>query len=86
MIINKKNFHDQSIDSNTKDYTTVCLLDYDYNKNNYRLIAVDLNRKRKLDVVPKAVQQIEFVGWLMNDVKDANPNGALPNNDHYKFV
>ena len=26
-----------------KDYTTGCLLDYDYIKNHYRLIAVDLS-------------------------------------------
>ena len=27
-----------------EDYTTVCLLDYDYMKNYYRLIADDLSR------------------------------------------
>ena len=26
-----------------EDYTTECLLDYDYIKNHYRLIAVDLS-------------------------------------------
>ena len=26
-----------------EDYTTACLLDYDYIKNHYKLIAVDLN-------------------------------------------
>ena len=69
-----------SIDSDTKryeeirilttgqgeDYTTGCLLDYDYIKNHYRLIAVDLSRQKELDADPKAIQQIEFVGQLKN--------------------
>ena len=29
-----------------EDYTTVCLFDYDYIKNRYRLIAVDSTRKK----------------------------------------
>ena len=36
-----------------KDYATGCLLDYDYIKNHYRLIAVDLRRQKKLDGDPK---------------------------------
>ena len=36
-----------------KDYATGCLLDYDYIKNHYRLIAVDLSRQKKLDGDPK---------------------------------
>ena len=57
MIINGKSFYDQAIDSDMKwyeeirklttgqgeDYTNGCLLDYDYIKNHYRLIAVDLS-------------------------------------------
>ena len=35
-----------------EDYTTVCLLDYNYIKNNYRLIAVDLSRQKELDADP----------------------------------
>ena len=60
VIINGKNFYDQVIDSDIKryeeirklttgegeDYTTGCLLDYDYIKNNYRLIAIDLSRQK----------------------------------------
>ena len=37
-----------------------------YIKNNYRLIAVDLSRQKELDVDPKAIEQIEFVGKLKN--------------------
>ena len=59
VIINWKNFYDQPIDSNIKSYeeirklttgqgedcTTGYLLDYEYIKNHYRLIAVDLSSK-----------------------------------------
>ena len=47
-----------------EDYTTGHLLDYDYVKNYYRLIPVDLSRQKRLDADPKAIQQIEFVGQL----------------------
>ena len=40
------------------DYTTGCLLDYNYFKDYYKLIAVDLSKQQKLDSDPKAVQQI----------------------------
>ena len=70
VIINEKNFYDQPADSDIKryeeirklttgqgeDYTTECLLDCDYIKNHYRLIAVDLSRQKKLDAEPKAIQ------------------------------
>ena len=59
VVVNAKNFYDQAFDSNIKryeeirrlttgqgeDYTTGCLLDYDYIKN-HRLIAVDLRRQK----------------------------------------
>ena len=78
VIINGKKFYDQQIDSDIKrykeirklttgqgqDYTTGCLLDYDYIKNRYRLIEVDLSRQKELDAYPKAIQQVEFVGQL----------------------
>ena len=31
-----------------EDYTTGCLLDYDYIKNHYRLITVDLGRQKRI--------------------------------------
>ena len=95
----EKNFCDQAIDSDIKryeeirklstgqgeNYTTGCLLDYNYIKNNYRLIAVDLSRQKELAADPKAIQQTEFVGQLKkldgNDyAKDAG------NNDQSMFV
>ena len=42
------------------------MLDYDYIKNYYRLITVDLSRLKELDADPKAIQHIEFVGKLKN--------------------
>ena len=60
MIINGKSFYDHAIDSDIKrcekitklktgqdeDCTTEFLLDHDYIKSHYRLIAVDLCRKK----------------------------------------
>ena len=42
------------------DYTTGCLLDYQYFKNHYNLLAVDLSRQKELDADSRAIQQIEF--------------------------
>ena len=49
-----------------EDNTTECLVDYEYIKNHYRIIAVNLSRKKKLDADPKVIQQKEFVGQLEN--------------------
>ena len=46
------------------DYTTGCLLDYPYFKENYKLIAIDLSKQQALDANPKAIQQINFTGNL----------------------
>ena len=35
-------------------------MDYEYVKNYYRLIAVDLSRQKEVDANLKAIQQIEF--------------------------
>ena len=37
------------------DYTTGCLLDYIYFKNDYKMIVVDLNKHQALDADPKAI-------------------------------
>ena len=59
-------------------FTTGWLLDYDYIKNHYRLIAVDLSRQKELDADPKAIQQIEFLGQLKN-VVEINADGTESN-------
>ena len=54
--------------SEGKDYTTGCLLDYGYIQSHYKLIAVNLGRQKELDADPtKAIQQIEFVAQLKNE-------------------
>ena len=45
-------------------YTTDCLLDYNYFKNFYKMIAIDLIKQQALDAGPKAIQQINFAGNL----------------------
>ena len=42
------------------DYTTGCLLDYLYFKDNCKMIAVDLNKQQALDANLRAIQQINF--------------------------
>ena len=42
------------------DYTTGYLLDYSYFKENYKMIAIDLNKQQVLDADPRAIQQINF--------------------------
>ena len=46
------------------DYTTGCLLDYNYFKNYYKTIAVDLSKQQALDSDPKAIQQVNFTANL----------------------
>ena len=53
------------------DYTTGCLLDYNYLNNSYKMIAIDLSTQQALDADPKAIQQISFTGYLERN------NGAI---------
>ena len=46
------------------NYTTGCLLYYQYLKDYYQLIAVDLSKQKQLDADPRVIQQIEFYGKL----------------------
>ena len=76
VTINGKILYDQPIDSDIKryeeirklttgqseNYTTGCLLHYDFIKNHYRFIAVDLSRQKELNADPKTMQQVEFIG------------------------
>ena len=76
VLIDRRNFYGQTIndliyqyDEERKvsigqgdDYTIECLLDYAYLKDNYRLIAVDVNKQKALDADPRAIQQIVFQG------------------------
>ena len=74
IIIDSKNFFDQPINSELKqyeniikiitgkgdDYTTGFLLDYFYFKENYMMIAINLINQQTLDTDPRAIQQINF--------------------------
>ena len=48
------------------DYTTGCLLDYEYFKNYYKMIAIDFSKQQALDADPKGIQRINFTGNLEN--------------------
>ena len=50
-----------------EDYTTGSLLDFNYFKKHYKLVAVDLTRQKELDADPRATQQIEFIYMLGTD-------------------
>ena len=93
----EKNFNDQPNDSDVKrykeirkltrqgeDYTTRCLLHYDYIKNHYTLIVADLSRQKESDADPKAIQQIVLVGQLKK--LDNNGNTTDTGNNHSMFV
>ena len=78
VIIDEKNFFDQPVKNDKvtyknirkiatgkgDDYTTGCLLDYHYFKENYKMIAIDLSRQNELDADPRAIQQINFTANL----------------------
>ena len=77
-MIDGKNFFDQPINNDYKtyenirkiatgqggDYTTGCLLDYSYFKENYKMIAIDLSKQQALDTNLRAIQQINFTANL----------------------
>ena len=46
------------------DYTTGCLLEYVYFRDDFRIITGDLSKKKALDPDPKAIQQIIFTGQV----------------------
>ena len=74
----EKNFFDQPVKSDMDayeiickikagqgdDYTTGCLLEYNYFKKYYKMIAISLSKQQALDDDPKAIQQINFTGNL----------------------
>ena len=77
-LIDGKNFFNHPINDSIKqydeirktaieqgdDYTTGCLLDYQYFKDHYNLIAVDLSKQKELDADSRAIKQTEFYGML----------------------
>ena len=49
------------------DCATQFLLVYIYFKEHYKLISIHLSKQQKLDADPKAIQQINFTGYLQRD-------------------
>ena len=50
--------------SKNNEYTTGSLLDYDYFKKYYKLIAIDLSKQQVLQENQDLIQQINFIGKL----------------------
>ena len=75
VLIDGRNFYDQPINDEIKkydeirkiatgkgyDYTTNCLLDHQYFKDHYQLIAVDLSKQKELDADPRAIYKLRFM-------------------------
>ena len=73
-MIDGQNFFDQPIRNNLitydsirkiaadpgDDFTAGCFLNYNYFKDYYKVIAIDLSKQQALDADPKAIQQINF--------------------------
>ena len=71
VLIDDRKFYDQSLHDQIKkydeirkittekgdDYTTGCLLDYQYFRNHYQLVTVDLSKKQELGADPRAIQK-----------------------------
>ena len=60
LLINNLRMHDGIRKTETgqgDDYSTGCLLDYNYFKNYYKVIAIDLSKYQALDADPEAIQQ-----------------------------
>ena len=69
MLIDSRNFYDQPFNDQIKkygeirkvttgqgdDYTAGCLLGYQYFKDHYELIPVDLSKQKELDADPRAI-------------------------------
>ena len=93
VIIDGRNFYDNPIESDIEkyrelkkvmigkgeDHTTGSLLDFNYFKKHYNLVAVDLSKQKELDADPRAIQQIEFkymlvanpaIYWVLKESKE----------------
>ena len=53
------------------------MLDYDYVRDHYRLIAIELSKQKELDDDLKAIQQIEFIRQLKNSEDEVFANESI---------
>ena len=64
-IKSKEEAYEKIIDiSRNNEFTTGNLLDYDYFKKHYKLIAIDLGKQQVLQENEDLIQQINFIGRL----------------------
>ena len=61
-------------------------MDYDYIKNYYKLIAVDLSRQKKLDADWKVIQQIEFLRQLKKLEDNGNVTDTVANQNLFALM
>ena len=80
VLIDGRSFYDQHVNSSiarynellkmatgrSEDYSTGCLLDYDYYINDFNIVGIDLSHQAVLDSDPKINQQFEFVYKLLS--------------------
>ena len=50
-----------------KNYTTGCLVDCNYFKEYYKMLAIDSSKQQALDANSQIIQQINFTGNLDNN-------------------
>ena len=81
VLIDGRNFYDEPVNDQIKKYDEIrkiatgkgdnymagCLLDYQYFKDHYQLIAVDLSKQKEFDADPRAIQQI-MESWTNSQV------------------
>ena len=74
LLFEWRNFYDNEVESDIEkyrelkkvmtgkgeDYTTGSLLDYNYFKKHYKLVAVNSSKQKELDADLRAIQQVEF--------------------------
>ena len=64
-IKTEEEIYEKIIDiSRNNEYTTGNLLDYDYFKKYYKIIAIDLSKQQVLQVNKDLIEQINFIGRL----------------------
>ena len=69
-IITEEEAHEKIIDiGRNNGYTTANLLDYDYFKKYYKLIAIDLSKQQVLQENEDLIQQVNFIGRLTEAAK-----------------
>ena len=81
VVIDRRNFFSQPVKNNLitydnirkiatgqgNDYTTGCLLEYNFFDSYYKMIAIDLSKLQAVDADPKAIHQINFTANLDQD-------------------